>query len=189
MQQETYIWEAINISILSCEYSPSHQATEKKGKNSMLKIRIDSKLVQYISANPPTNTCFIHSKSFHCPLHPIKTCALPHKINAKTMVDVNRNPLKKKLSIRTNDSCHLKKICSTKVYGKATWLARSSRATSSCAVNFIWNKELTCHTIHRVHTHLKNVLNRATKEHLFTQKILNRKTNNTKLNQKSKTKD
>ena len=50
-------------------------------------------------------------------------------------------------------------------------------------------KELICHTIHRVRPHPKNVLNRATKEHLFTQKILNRKTNNKKLNQKSKTKD
>lgn len=44
-------------------------------------------------ANSPADTCFIHRKGLHSPLHPIKTGALPYKINAKPMVHVNRNSL------------------------------------------------------------------------------------------------
>lgn len=57
-----------------------------------------------IIADPPADTCFIHSKSFHRSLHPIKTCALPNKINAKPMVHVNRNSLKTILPIRTAET-------------------------------------------------------------------------------------
>lgn len=46
------------------------------------------------ASNSPTDTCLIHSKSFHCPLHPIKASTLPDKIHTESMVQINRNSLK-----------------------------------------------------------------------------------------------
>lgn len=54
--------------------------------------------------NPPTDTSFIHCKSFHGPLHPIKACTLPHKVNTETMIHINRNSLQRTMKIRIKNS-------------------------------------------------------------------------------------
>lgn len=44
-------------------------------------------------SHSPTNTCLIHSKSFHCSLHSVKARTLPNKVNTQPMGHINRNSL------------------------------------------------------------------------------------------------
>lgn len=45
-------------------------------------------------SHSPTDACLIHSKSFHCSLHPVKARTLPNKVNTQPMGHINWNSLK-----------------------------------------------------------------------------------------------